>query len=39
MESPYRVQHMGGGGPTEANTMKAFMDGPFLQWVSISVRI
>ena len=33
MENHYHIQHVGGGGAVEPNTMKAFLDGPILQLV------
>ena len=37
MESHHHIQNMGGGGAVDPNTMKAFMDGPYLQWVSKNI--
>ena len=34
MDCHYFNQNLGGGGAVDPNTMKAFMDGTFLQWVS-----
>ena len=36
MEGHYHIQNAVGGGAVDPNTMKAFMDGPYLQWVSLS---
>ena len=37
MDSHYLNQNAGNGGAVDTDTMKAFMEGPFIQWVSYSL--